>query len=163
MLRHSLLLAAALLSAAHPGRATEQPQANAAVLTISFPDAGKPDLDLTMADLMAMPVSSITTTTPWHDGEQRFEGVALSHLMETVGASAQTLRVEALNEYVTELPFSDFADHGPILAYRLNGKEMSVSQKGPLFIIYGFDDKPELNSELFFSRAAWQVRSMSVE
>ncbi|MCU0832783.1 MAG: molybdopterin-dependent oxidoreductase, partial [Rhizobiaceae bacterium] len=135
----------------------------AAVLTISFPDAGKPDLDLTMADLMAMPVSSITTTTPWHDGEQRFEGVALSHLMETVGASAQTLRVEALNEYVTELPFSDFADHGPILAYRLNGKEMSVSQKGPLFIIYGFDDKPELNSELFFSRAAWQVRSMSVE
>jgi hypothetical protein len=163
MLRHSLLLAAALFSVAIPAHATESQDATAPVLTIQFPDGGKPSVDLTMPELMAMPISTITTTTPWHDGEQTFEGVALSQLMETVGASAELLRVQALNGYETEVPFSDFVEHGPILAFRLNGKEMSVSEKGPLFIVYGFDDKPELNSELFFSRAAWQVRSMSVE
>jgi hypothetical protein len=159
MFRHSILLAAALLSAAIPASATEQ---SAPVLTIALP-GGEKQVDLTMAELMAMPTSTITTVTPWHDGEQTFEGVALSDLMETVGTSAEIMRVLALNGYETELPFSDLAEHDPILAYHLNGKPMSVPEKGPLFIIYGFDDKPELSSELYYARAAWQVRSMVIE
>jgi hypothetical protein len=165
MFRHSALLVAALMAATFPSGATE-PQsvaAGAPILTITFPSGEKPAVDLTMADLMAMPASTVTTVTPWHDGEQTFEGVALADLMETVDASAATMRVQALNGYETELPFSDLAEHDPILAYHLNGKPMSVPEKGPLFIIYGFDDKPELGSELYYGRAAWQVRSLIIE
>ncbi len=133
------------------------------ILTISFKDGSNPAKELTLEQLKALPKSAITTRTPWHDGEQNFEGVALSDLMDFAGAKGGNIHVFALNGYETELPFSDFAEHGPILAYQLNGAPMSIEQKGPLFIIYGFDDKPELNSELYFSRSAWQVRSMTIE
>jgi len=40
---------------------------------------------------------------------------------------------------------------------------MSVRDKGPLFVIYPFDSKAELKSEQYYSRAAWQVRSITIE
>jgi hypothetical protein len=40
---------------------------------------------------------------------------------------------------------------------------MPVSDKGPFFIIYPFDSFEELKNELYYSRSAWQVRSITIE
>ena len=56
----------------------------------------------------------------------------------------------------------DFANYPVILATRLDGAEMSVRDKGPIFVIYPFDDAPELNNETYFGRSAWQVKSIEV-
>jgi hypothetical protein len=37
-----------------------------------------------------------------------------------------------------------------------------VREKGPLVIIYPFDDQPELRSALRYSRAIWQLRSIEI-
>jgi hypothetical protein len=50
---------------------------------------------------------------------------------------------------------------GAILAYRMNGAELSVRDKGPLWIMFPFDDKPELKSELIYSQSVWQLRKMT--
>ena len=39
---------------------------------------------------------------------------------------------------------------------------MSVRDKGPLFVIYPFDEAPELNNETYYGRSAWQVKSIEV-
>ena len=87
----------------------------------------------------------------------------MSRLMEAVGAHGTTAFVLALNNYSTEIPLSDFTRFDAILAYKKDGQEMAIADKGPLFIIYPYDDVAELQGELYYSRSAWQVRSIEIE
>lgn len=136
---------------------------DAVVLTIDGEIRGDAPRDFSIGQLEALGLATIETTTPWHSGKIRFEGVSLKRLMDHVGASGKTASVLALNNYRTEIPLSDFSVHPVILALKRDGQYMPVTDKGPLFVIYPFDSSKELNSELFYSRAAWQVRRITVE
>ena len=138
------------------------PQTAAPVLTVTGKLRAGDKIDFTMAQLRELPHATIKTTTPWHDGEQTFEGVPLAALLQHLGAKGETLHVTALNKYRTEIPASDVS-HQPILAYKRNGEPMAVRDKGPLFVIYPYDRDPALKSERYFSRSAWQVRSISID
>lgn len=136
--------------------------ANSTVLTISgMIDGG--EVHFSLDDIEAMGSSEIVTETPWHSGRVTFEGVPLVRLMDEISAAGETVFVLALNDYSTEIPISDFAKFQPILAFKADGEYMDVSNKGPLFIVYPYDDNPELQSELYYSRSAWQVRRMEIE
>jgi len=106
--------------------------------------------------------TTITTVTPWFDGPVRFDGVPMAKLMETVGASGEMLTAIALNDYSTDIPISDFARFGVLLATKRNGAPMRVSEKGPLFIVYPYDSNPELRSRLYYSRSAWSVAQLII-
>ncbi|MES0808896.1 molybdopterin-dependent oxidoreductase [Roseibium sp. SCPC15] len=133
------------------------------VLTVSGGTAAGKSAQLSIHDLEKLPQVEYETATPWHDGKVSFKGVLLSDLMDHLGAKGDTAEVVALNDYRAVLPVSDFDEHAPILAYQLNGKYMRIRDKGPLFVIYPFDDKPELKTEVHYSRSVWQVRSIVVE
>lgn len=122
--------------------------------------AGGAEFDLAM--LEAMPNHATTTTTPWYDSAHTFTGPLGSDLLAAVGAQGTMLKVTALNDYATEIPVEDFVNYPVILATRLDGTEMSVRDKGPIFIIYPFDEASELNNETYFGRSAWQVKSIEV-
>ena len=138
------------------------PQTAQPVLTVTGKLRNGEKVDLTMAQLRQLPRAQIKTTTPWHDGEQTFEGVPLAALLEHLGAKGDTLNVTALNKYSTVIPASDVS-HQPILAYMRNGEPMAVRDKGPLFVIYPYDRDPALKTERYFSRSAWQVRSIAID
>jgi len=133
------------------------------ILTIDGAIAGGVAVDMTRADLEALGSASIETKTPWHDGAVTFEGVPLQALLEQIGATGDTLSVVALNNYRSEMPVEDAEKYGVILALKQDGAYMPVSDKGPLFVVYPFDTDPALNSEVYFARSAWQVRSITVE
>ena len=116
-----------------------------------------------MAMLAALPQRTTITTSPWYDGKQTFAGPLGWALLNQVGATGTTLKVTALNDYVSEIPVGDFKDYKVILATSLNGEPMSVRDKGPIFIIYPFDEEPSLNNETYYGRSAWQVKSIEVE
>ena len=105
----------------------------------------------------------IVTTTPWYQGPMTFEGVPMEKLMADVGAKGQRVVAYALNDYTTEIPMEDFAKHHAILALKRNGEYMPVRDKGPLFIVYPYDSEPELKSQIFYSRSAWQVARLVVK
>jgi len=69
----------------------------------------------------------------------------------------------ALNDYRVEIPAEDVARGEAMLAYLLDDQPMSVREKGPLVIIYPFDDKPELRSAVHYSRAIWQLRALDIQ
>lgn len=121
------------------------------------------EIRLTRSDLEAFVSETIITDTPWQDGKAVFEGVPMAKLMENVGAEGTTAFVLALNDYGTEIPLSDFERFNPILAYKKDGAYMDVSDKGPYFIVYPYDDMPELHNELYYSRSVWQVQSIEIE
>lgn len=122
--------------------------------------AGAATFDLAM--LEALPGQETTTATPWYDGVQSFSGPLGTSLLAAVGATGETLVVTAINDYVTEIPLSDFETWPVILATRHNGEAMSVRDKGPLFVIYPFDSDNALNTEVYYGRSAWQVKSIEV-
>ncbi len=123
---------------------------------------GRPT-QFTRAELERMGVATIRTGTPWHDGQQVFEGVPLEKLMEAVGAHGDTIEVIALNRYRSMVPMRDFSAHKPILAMKRNGAYMTVRDKGPLFIIYPYDSDPALKTEQFYTRSVWQIATIVVK
>ncbi len=117
------------------------------------------EFDLPM--LEAMPKTEIRTTTPWTDGVTTFEGFALKDLLDAVGAAGSDLSAIALNDYATIIPTSD-ADLGVIVAYKVNGEYISVREKGPLWVIYPFDQQPDLKTETNYGRSIWQLNRFEV-
>jgi hypothetical protein len=133
------------------------------VLTVDGAIDGGTPRDFTIGDLEALGVTELRTTTPWHDGEVIFEGVPLARVMAEVGARGDTVVGGALNNYLIDIPISDFEAFGVILAMKANGEYMSVRQKGPLFVIYPFDRFPDIRNELYYSRSIWQLRRLTVK
>ena len=124
-------------------------------------DGGKAEFDMAMLDQLQS--ATTVTVTPWYDGAKTFAGPLGKALLDAVGATGTTLKVTALNDYVTEIPVADFNDYAVVLATTLDGKPMSVRDKGPIFIVYPFDSEPALNNETYSGRSAWQVKSIEVD
>jgi hypothetical protein len=112
--------------------------------------------------LEALGSASFSTNSPWFDGPVRFDGVPMARLMEAVGATGGTVTAVAVNDYSTDIPISDFARFGVLLAMLRDGQPMRVNDKGPLFIVYPFDSNPELRNRLYYSRSAWSVAQLIV-
>lgn len=160
------ILAAPLLARARGASAAGLPAPTGEVIltlsgAVSATNAGGAvDFDLPMLD--ALPQRSTVTATPWHEGRPTFSGPLLSAVLDAAGAEGGTLRLVALNDYAAEMPRSDALDIPVILATRIDGQEISVRDKGPIFVIYPFDEQPELFNEIYFNRSVWQVATIEV-
>ena len=110
-----------------------------------------------------MTTPSFTTTAPWFKTKTTFSGPYLSELLDAVGAKGTMLTIRALNDYKVQVPVSDAYKFGPIVARKINDKVIAVRDKGPLFLIYPFDSNSALNTEVYFSRSIWQIKSIHIE
>ncbi|WP_245541151.1 hypothetical protein [Yoonia vestfoldensis] len=115
------------------------------------------------AMLQDLQQATITAATPWFDATHDFSGPLGLAVLEAVGAQGGTLRVVALNDYAATVPAADLRDLGAVLATHLDGQMMSVRDKGPLFLIYPFDDNPDLFDEVYFGRSVWQIARIEVQ
>lgn len=114
------------------------------------------------AALEALGTTTIETTTIWTEGTQIFEGVSLVRLAQEIEAQDGTLLATAINDYTVEIPLSDAVENGPILAMTMNGAEMSVRDKGPLWIVYPYDADADYRTEVIYSRSIWQLDRIEV-
>lgn len=112
--------------------------------------------------LAELPVTTFETTTIWTEGAQEFTGVELHVLAEKLGAQGGYLIASAINDYHVEIPLSDAKDGGPILAYMRNGSEMTIRNKGPLWIVYPYDSDVVYQTETIYSRSIWQLDRIKV-
>ncbi len=116
-----------------------------------------------LAMLEALGQAGFNTTTPWHKGVVRFDGVPGKAVMEAVMAKRTGIaQAVALNDYASQVPVEDFLQHKLLLAFKLNGTYMTVRDKGPLFIIYPFDSDAELRQETYYTRSVWQLRRLDI-
>ena len=147
------------------GQSTLAPPTGRVILTINGRIRSRNSDDAAVFDramLEALGTERFTTATPWHEGPQSFEGVPMARLLRHVGAEGETITVTALNDYRTEIPVADFERFGTILALKRQGEYMPVRDRGPLFIVYPYDSRPELQARLYYSRSAWQVATITV-
>lgn len=107
--------------------------------------------------LAELGVVTVETSTIWTDGIQVFEGVPLVNLTTMLDLEDGTLRATAINDYAIEIPVEDAVEGGPIIAMLMNGEEMSIRDKGPLWVIYPYDSSPDYRTEVVYSRSIWQL------
>ena len=116
-----------------------------------------------MAMLEKLPQHSFSTKTPWDKEAVKFTGPLLRDVLAQAKATGATIRAVALNDYKISIPASDAQSFELLMALRINDQPISVRTKGPLFIIYPFDSKPELQSTKYYERSIWQLKAIEVE
>ncbi len=153
----SLLMGAALAGPAFSGKA---------ILTVS----GKIDeknqangfaLDLEM--LEKLPQQNFSTLTPWDKKPIKFTGPLLRDVLALVKANGTRIKAIALNDYQTSIPISDATRFNVIVAYKMNDETIPVKTKGPLFIVYPYDQDETLRSTVYYERSAWQLKALIIE
>lgn len=130
------------------------------LLVVEVPDQVGGDgltVQFTIDDLQALPAVSFETETIWFTGSQRFTGVPLAALMQQVGITEGTIEASGSDDSIIELDMSTAAEAGAIIAYQRNGSPMSVRKKGPLRVVYPFDDFPPLKRDLLFDNTIWHL------
>lgn len=119
--------------------------------------------EFSLAALDAMKQTSIRTGLPWYEGVGEFSGVSLKDVLNAVGATGGTLQMTALNDYVVSAPTQEMIEADALLATRHGGQPMPISDKGPIFVLFPFDDRPELKHQAYYSRAVWQLDRIEVD
>lgn len=122
------------------------------------PNRASFDLDM----LKQIGLTSLVTSTPWTEGQSRFEGVLARDLLNYVGARSDRITAVSLNDYLVEIPVKDFTDHDVIFALKRDGKFLGVRDMGPVLIVYPFDRDRSLWTESVFTRCVLQLSAVYV-
>jgi hypothetical protein len=133
-----------------------------AILVIDGHVAGGEPAAFDLEALKKLPVTRVTTMTPWTDGESLYEGVRLRDLLEKLGAEGEVVLADSIDDYQVKIPMQDIQDYDVIVAYAVDGKPLPRNNKGPLWIIYPFSEHFGLQKDLYFSRSVWQLNRLTV-
>jgi hypothetical protein len=164
--RRRLLVGSAMtLVACAAGTATRA--ADGTVLTVIAPagpgSQARVQRDFDLATLAALPQHTIRAKLPWYAQARHFTGPMLRDVLAAVGAAGKRLVAQAmLGEYRAEIPLDDLRRWPVIVAYQVDGRPVGVRDKGPLMIVYPFDDDPELRRTRYLGRAVWHLRTIEL-
>ena len=122
---------------------------------------GAAEFDLAMLEQLGL--VRLRSWTPWNEGEADFEGISAQRLMEAVGATGSTVQARALNDYESIIALADFVRYPVLLATRVDGRQLTVRNKGPIWIVYPWSAHPELDDLPTRRKSVWQLRSLRVQ
>lgn len=162
--RWRIAAATAVLVAAGWGPAWAQALLPQAALQVGASAAAL--VELSPQQLATLPQHTTATTTPWTDGVARFSGPLARDVLQAAGIKLRkgmVVQAEALNGYVIDIPAEDFERWPVILAFSMDGKQLTRRDKGPLWIIYPRDSDKDLQDVKYDHRWAWQLRQIRVK
>jgi hypothetical protein len=116
-----------------------------------------------MAFLKSLPQHSFVSQTPWFKKPVTFTGPLLRDVLSETKVKGSVVYAVAIDEYRAQIPFTDCVQYDMILAHQIDGETLTPKNKGPLFVVYPYDSKPELQSVRFYERSIWQLKSLRVE
>jgi hypothetical protein len=163
----TLIALALIVAMSAPLRADDLPRpADRVILTIAGAITrtnapGQAEFDRAMLEELGL--ARLRTWTPWTEGEPEFQGVLARQLMAAVGATGTEVRAFALNDFESTIPLADFDRYPVLLATRIDGKQLQVRDKGPIWIVYPWSDYPELDDLPTRRKSVWQLRSLHVQ
>lgn len=127
-----------------------------------YTDAGARVYHLTKRELWMLPQYTVITATSWTP-RSAFVGPHVEDILRFVGARGTEVEFHSLNNYSHTIPIAEVARYGVILAHSRNGRRLSDSDFGPLFVVYPRDQYPkELGTPMSEAKYVWQVTGMCV-
>jgi hypothetical protein len=93
----------------------------------------------------------------WIEKTTTYTGVKLSGILEKYKITNEWLQLTALNDYSIEVPIAD-ADKGAFIAYLIDGKQIKIRDKGPLWLLYPFNENKALDIDMYHNQSIWQLK-----
>jgi len=165
LFRLALPLALTLLG--RSARAGKLPEPTGAVLLTLSGGVGQPNqgaqavFDLAM--LSAFAQRRFSVRTPWDPRPVSFEGPLLREVLQAAEAHGKRLTLVAVNDYKVEIPMEDLAHWDVVLALKMNGQAIPTRTKGPLFVVYPFEQAQGTLLDQFRDRSIWQLVSIRID
>lgn len=122
-------------------------------------------LELEREQIAALPQASLTTGTTLHPDPARWEGPLLRDVLALLDVPADEvvpIRISSWDDYHVELTNEDFNRWDVMLAWRVNGQELTVEELGPLRLVYPLDQFEELRDQRFHYRWVWLLSTIEV-
>lgn len=114
--------------------------------------------EFSRAELKELAQTSYRTSTEFTDGAPEFSGPLARDVIDAVGVGEATVAVvTAANDYSIEIPIEELLKYDVILATSVDGKRLSLRDKGPIWIMYPLDQHKELQDPMFNGRLIWQT------
>lgn len=135
------------------------------VLTFVGQKAGENEAQvytMSYAELYAFPEQRIQTSTQVTYGSHIFSGPLIRNVLDRYNFEGDTVRLEALNGYIVDVPLSDFRRFDAIFAHSMSGLRLSVRHFGPVWVVYPRDSIKELQDIRYDMRWVWQLRTVVV-
>ena len=112
---------------------------------------------LSFENLHGLVQYDLTTSTPWYDNETTFRGPLMRDVLALANFNSDTILATAVNDYRVEIPMQDVLEHDVVLAHTINAQRLTIRTRGPLFVIYPFDQVAGLRLSTYYSRCIWQL------
>lgn len=116
------------------------------------------------AQLARFPMKTYKAVLPSTDGVQSdVEGPLLRDVLAAAKLPGKDVAARALDNYEEVIPAEDYTRWDVLLVYKINGKTLSVRDKGPAWVVYPNVDNPTLRDPIYDARSVWQVKELVVE
>ena len=120
--------------------------------------------EFSRSDLKALPQTTYRTATEFTDGRPEFSGPLVRDVLAAAGVDQASVAVAtAANDYAIEIPLEEAARYDVILATSMDGRRLSLRDKGPIWVMYPLDSHEELQDPLFNGRLIWQTVRLTVK
>jgi hypothetical protein len=159
--RRSFLVAAAALVVLGPVQVTAQEAEIAGPIVLEIEVQGRDTVRFDIAALEALPQQSFSTTTIWTEGAIEFSGPSLTAVLGVAGLGMEPVYAYASNGYGVTLTFPPGDELSPIIATRIDGEPISRREKGPLWVMFPFDNDAALRNAEVFGQSIWHLVRLS--
>ncbi len=117
----------------------------------------------TLEDLRNLNQVEILTANEFVDDQKLFRGPLARDVLTAMDVQVSAdIKLTAANDYQVEIPVRELFDYNVILALEIDGKPLSLRDKGPIWLIYPMSDHAELRDPVFNSRLVWQLIKMEL-
>ena len=106
------------------------------------------------------PVEIRTKVLTLGEEQRSVKGVLARDLMKYLGAKGEYMKLVALDGYIIDVPVADIRKYDVVIATEIDGKTLSVRDKGPAWLIYPVSDHQELDDTVYEARSVWQIRTI---
>lgn len=155
-----LLLALALLPAdMRPAQASEPN----VILEVQVAEGRV--VGLSLDDLRALPLTEFETSTVWTLGVDTYSGVLLRDLLQHLGHVPDhgPVTVRALDGYSAVIEPALITEQAPLVSFLRNGAPMPVRDRGPIWLIFPYDQDTNYRTESIYAKSVWQVRAIEIK
>jgi hypothetical protein len=137
--------------------------ANASDILLTVKNGGR-QFPITREMLEKLPAKEFEALLPGMDDRfHKVRGPLLRDIVSLTGWTGESIFAVAIDKYETEVPFEDLTKFDVITAMEIDGKVMTVRNKGPLWIVYPTKDHPELQRDpIYEGRSIWQLNEIEI-
>ena len=122
---------------------------------------GSKELVFSEKQLQALPQKAFKTKHTWATVVQEFSGPLLTDVIQQICPQAKEVYLRSLDQYSVTIDFQKVVKYEAILALTIDGKPLTVREKGPIWLMINTDDL-NIAARTLDNMLVWQLYYIQV-